>query len=242
MSTTAIIIILCGSLVASFIQRVTGFGFAVFIMTLLPFLMPSYGEATTLSGLLAMVNACWTTIQLRKHIAWKKLSVILVTFLIVSFFCVSAVGRIDSHSARKILGGVLIALSIYFFFFSGKIRLKPSVGVQIPMGMISGTMGGFFAMQGPAAVVYFLSCADTKEEYMSLISCYLLLGNIAMTAFRAGNGMFTATVGKMWLAAVPIVILGNLIGRKLYSRLAMPSLKKIIYAYMALAGVAAIVL
>ena len=232
---------MCGSLIASFIQRVTGFGFAVFIMTLLPFLMPTYCEATTLSGLLAMVNACWTTIQLRKHISWKKLGIILATFLVVSFFCVCAVGRIDSHNARKILGVALIALSIYFFFFSGKIHLRPTPGVQIPMGAISGAMGGFFAMQGPAAVVYFLSCADSKEQYMSLISCYLLLGNIAMTAFRAGNGMFTVTVGKMWLAAVPMVIIGNLIGRRLYSRLAMPVLRKVIYAYMAFAGVAAIV-
>ena len=29
---------------ASFVQRTTGFGFGIFIMTLLPFLMPSYGE------------------------------------------------------------------------------------------------------------------------------------------------------------------------------------------------------
>lgn len=34
---------------ASFVQRTTGFGFGIFIMTLLPFLMPSYGEATALS-------------------------------------------------------------------------------------------------------------------------------------------------------------------------------------------------
>ena len=46
-----IIFLLC--ICASFIQRTTGFGFGVFIMTVLPYLMPSYGEATTLSGLLA---------------------------------------------------------------------------------------------------------------------------------------------------------------------------------------------
>lgn len=42
------------SIGASFVQRSTGFGFGIFIMTMLPALMPSYGEATTLSGLLAM--------------------------------------------------------------------------------------------------------------------------------------------------------------------------------------------
>ena len=38
------------SIGASFVQRTTGFGFGIFIMTMLPTLMPSYGEATTLSG------------------------------------------------------------------------------------------------------------------------------------------------------------------------------------------------
>ena len=32
---------------AAFVQRTTGFGFGIFIMTVLPWLMPSYGEATT---------------------------------------------------------------------------------------------------------------------------------------------------------------------------------------------------
>ena len=43
------------SIGASFIQRTTGFG--IFIMTMLPFLMPTYGEATTLSGLLAITTS-----------------------------------------------------------------------------------------------------------------------------------------------------------------------------------------
>ncbi len=46
---------------ASFVQRTTGFGFGIFIMTLLPFLMPSYGEATTLSGLLVILMLIWVT-------------------------------------------------------------------------------------------------------------------------------------------------------------------------------------
>lgn len=42
---------------ASFIQRTTGFGFGIFIMTALPFLMPPYGEAVTLSGILSLTSS-----------------------------------------------------------------------------------------------------------------------------------------------------------------------------------------
>lgn len=45
------------SIGASFVQRTTGFGFGIFIMTMLPAIMPSYGEATTLSGILALTTS-----------------------------------------------------------------------------------------------------------------------------------------------------------------------------------------
>lgn len=45
------------SIGASFVQRTTGFGFGIFIMTMLPFFLPTYGEATTLSGLLAITTS-----------------------------------------------------------------------------------------------------------------------------------------------------------------------------------------
>ena len=59
MSSLVIAIFLL-SIGASFVQRTTGFGFGIFIMTMLPFFLPTYGEATTLSGLISPVG--------RKHV------------------------------------------------------------------------------------------------------------------------------------------------------------------------------
>ena len=61
------------SMGASFIQRTTGFGFGIFIMTMLPFLMPSYGEATTLSGLLAITTSAAIVWRLRDYVTWQRL-------------------------------------------------------------------------------------------------------------------------------------------------------------------------
>lgn len=240
MTATTMILLMAFAFGASFVQRVTGFGFGIFIMTILPYLMPSYGEATALSGMLALISAVVTSAQMYRHMDWKKIWLILLVFLAVSFVCIGMVSHIDSHLFRKILGGFLILVSIYFFFFSGKIHMKPSIPVQTSMGALSGITGGFFAMQGPPAVIYFLSCTESKEQYMALISVYFVLSNTMMTLFRAGNGFVTATVGKAWLLALPAVILGILVGTKVYNRLNTTLLRKIVYAYMAVAGVIAI--
>ena len=39
--------------IASFIQRVSGFGFGIFVMMFFPFFLPTYGESVMLSGLLS---------------------------------------------------------------------------------------------------------------------------------------------------------------------------------------------
>ena len=101
---------------ASVTQRVCGFGFGIFIMMVLPFIMPSIGEATALSGLLAIFTALVPAIHMVRNVPWRKLIPILVTFVIVSFFSVLMVKHIDSHILKKVLGGVMILISLYFMF------------------------------------------------------------------------------------------------------------------------------
>lgn len=242
MTTSTLIFLLLMALGASFIQRVTGFGFGVFIMTVLPHMMPSYGEATALSGLLAMGTVVVTTVQYRKFIRWKRLIPILLTFLVFSFLAVQTVSHIDDVLAKKVLGAILILVSLYFFFANGRIHLKPTLAVQIGMGTLSGWMGGFFAMQGPPAVIYFLSVAEKKEEYIVLTSLYFLLGNLAMTGFRAAAGFVTPLVMRAVLYALPAVILGLVLGHYVYKKLPIEIIRKVVYAYMAVSGVLALFL
>lgn len=241
MNTFAIILLLFFAFGAAFVQRVTGFGFGIFIMTLLPHIMPSYGEATALSGMLALLSSAVTAAKCFRDVPWKKMVIILAAFLIVSFFSVKTVSHIDSGILRKVLGITLIAISIYFFLANGRIRLRPSPGTQLAMGGISGIMGGLFAMQGPPAVIYFISCSDTKEEYIALTQWYFVIGNLMMTFFRAGNGFVTGTVGRALIIAVPAAFAGLYIGRKVYDRMPIEAIRKAVYGFIAIAGLIAVI-
>lgn len=237
--TTIIIILLC-CIGASFVQRVSGFGFGIFIMTMLPYLMPSYGEATTLSGTLAAAQSLWVVIKLRNFISWKRLLPILITFLITSFISVQYVAIASDNHLKHILGAILILMSIYFLIFSEKIHLRTSLGMQISMGALSGTMGGLFAMQGPPAILYFVASEPTKENYLAMTQAYFVIGNIAMTIFRASNGFLTPAVCYSWLYAVVGIFIGTWLGKKVFDRISALILRKIIYAYMAVSGIIAL--
>ena len=162
---------------ASFVQRTTGFGFGIFIMTVLPFLMPSYGEATTLSGLLALTTSITIAFRMRKLVSWKRLCPILGAFIIVSAASICFLNRIEGNLMRQILGGTLIITGLYFAFLRNRIRIGTTPAWQIGTGMLSGVMGGFFGMQGPPAVLYFISSEPDKEHYMAMTQMYFAIGN-----------------------------------------------------------------
>lgn len=240
METAILIFIL--SLAGAFVLRVCGFGFGVFTMAWLPYLLPSYGEATTLSGILAMSGSIFVTWKYWRLIDWHKLLPILIVFIISSCASIHFVSVADDHLLKKILGVMLIVASLWFLVISKHVKVKPTLTIQIITGTISGIMGGLFAMHGPAAVLYFLACSKDKNEYVVLTMSYLLIGNIMMLGFRIHNGFLTPAVGWAFLYGIIAVALGTWIGNKVFNRLSTDIVKKISYAYIAISGILSLIL
>lgn len=237
----SLIEIFCFAALASCVQRVTGFGFGIIMMSLLPFLMPTVGEATALCGMLAVLTAMMTAVKMRRYVCWKRLLPILLTFLLVSYFAVGVVSRVDSSLLKKALGVVLIGLSVYFFFISDRVKLNPTMPVQIGLGTASGIMGGLFAMQGPPAVLYFIASCKSREEYIAETQWFFFIGNLMMTMFRAANGFVTRDVVIDWAVGAPAVFAGIWIGARISGRISHPLLRKIVYVFLAISGLIALI-
>ncbi|WP_297242646.1 sulfite exporter TauE/SafE family protein [uncultured Prevotella sp.] len=224
------------SIGASFVQRTTGFGFGIFIMTMLPAIMSSHGEATTLSGILAMTTSLIIVIQKYRFIVWRRLLPILLTFIVVSIGAIFVLKRMEYSILNMLLGITLVVVSIYFSFFSKRIKVKTTLPVQITAGTLSGLMGGFFGMQGPPAVLYFVNSEKDKEHYLAVTQTYFLVGNIMMTIARAYNGFFTTAVSMGYIYGITGVVIGNLIGAWVFRHITGSLLKYIIYAYIGISG------
>ena len=224
------------SIGASFVQRTTGFGFGIFIMTMLPFFLPSYGEATALSGLLAMTTSLPIVWRLRRFICWQRLWVILLTFVVVSAVAIFWLTSIEDRLLHIILGSVLVLTSIYFAVFSQRIKLPATRSVQIGAGGLSGLMGGFFGMQGPPAVLYFISSEPSKEHYMAMAQTYFLIGNAMMTLVRLYNGFVTPAVLDGYLYGIGGVAIGTMLGAYVFSRIPTRLFRYIVYAYIGISG------
>lgn len=223
---------------ASFVQRTVGFGFGIFIMTALPFLMPSYGEAVTLSGLLSLTSATVVMIKYLKYVTWKRMLPMVAAFVIFSTIATSMLDRIDSKSMRLILGVMLVVISLYFSFFKEKLQklITPTRGWQLGTGTASGVMGGFFGMHGPPVVLYLIASEPDKDHYMGMIQTYAVITNISLLAARGYNGYLTATVGMTYVYGLIGLAIGVIAGNWAFKRIPNKLFSYIVYAYIGISG------
>jgi uncharacterized membrane protein YfcA len=223
---------------ASFVQRTVGFGFGIFIMTALPFLMPSYGEAVTLSGLLSLTSATVVMLKYIRYVTWKRLLPIFGAFVVMSTLAIFFLDRIEGRMMRMILGVMLILISLYFTFFKEKLQklIRPTKGWQLGTGAASGVMGGLFAMHGPPVVLYLISSEPDKDHYMGMIQTYAVITNISMLAVRAFNGYVTQVVGMTYLYALAGLAAGVLLGNWAFKHIPNRLFTYVVYVYIGISG------
>ena len=61
-----------------------------------------------------------------------------------------------------------------------------------------------------------------------------------MTVVRSQNGFLTPAVGQAWVFAILGVVVGTFIGTKVFNRISADVLRKVVYGYMAVSGVVAL--
>lgn len=238
----AIFIVILVATVGSTIQRVTGFGFGIFAMLFLTRIITVYGEANALSGLLSFTSTLIVALSHAKKVDWKNLLFPCIGFAVISVPSILLMKKLDNRVLLIMLGVALILLSGYMFFFSSKIKIKPSPFTGLAAGGFSGILGGIFSMGGPPVVIYFMqSEGDDKDRYLATIQMYFLLSNVYGTAVKAINGFITKDV--LILAAFGTVgmIAGIFIGKLIFKKLRVDILRRVVYCFMAVAGVVNIV-
>ena len=156
--------------------------------------------------------------------------------------CSSAFSTLVPGEVFKILlGTILIILSIYFIFFNNKINIKPTFTSGLTAGGLGGILSGLFSTGGPPAVLYLSSAAPDNITYFATIQFYFCFTNIYGTSMRVINGIITTEI--LFFAAIGMVgcLIGDGIGRIIFSKLDSTKLKTIIYIGMIISGITMIV-
>ena len=224
-----------------FIQRVTGFGFGIFVMLFLPHIMKTHTSAVAISTLVSCFISVYNAVLYRKDVPYKKIIPLIMAALVTIPVAVHFSVMITGDFFKKALGVVLIGLSIYFLFFNNRIHIKPTVKNGAIAGGVSGILTGLFSTGGPPIVLYLMNALKDNVSYFASTQFYFGTTGIYSTLVRFFNGIITLEV--IICAAVGFAgsIAGNLIGKKVFDKLNAEKLRRIIYFGMIISGIIMIV-
>ena len=229
------------AIIASFIQRVSGFGFGIFVMMFFPFFLPSYGESVMLSGLLAGSTALMIAIRNRKYIRWRLMGLVTFSNVLFSFVATEYMRSLSNDVLKQCLGVVLILISLYFLFGEGRMgRIFKSKPAQVTIGSVSGVMGGMFAMPGPPLVLYCISTLEDKREYVTTLQAFSVVFNLFYTAFRFKVGFYSDDTWLWWVIGLVGTMIGSSLGSRCFELISNRTLKLIVYVMMIISGIVAI--
>ncbi|MBE6563848.1 MAG: sulfite exporter TauE/SafE family protein [Ruminococcaceae bacterium] len=224
------------TVIGSYIQSVSGFGFGIFAMLFLPNLL-LFTEANMLSSILSLLTSATVVLATFRQIHWKNITFPALGCIAASLFAVAFVKSQKNETMVLLLGIAMCLLSLYFFFFSGKIKIKPTWYAGLIAGVLSGIMGGLFSTGGPPAVIYFLQSEEDSDRYLPTISAYFVLTNFSLIVTKAVAGFITVNVWLGLAVGVVGMIVGSLIGKSTREKIKPAVLKKIVYAVMACGGI-----
>jgi uncharacterized protein len=195
------------------LQGLTGFGYSLFSLPLLTFLMPVTAAVQMLCITSIFLNLL-VFLKARKSLDLKRILPLLIAGCAALPAGVWMLKTID-EPLLKIIIGILVTLSSLIYLSGFRVNVKREKTVMVPVGLLSGLLNGATTFSGPPVILFFANQRVAKHLFRASLAAYFLLLNIAtVPAFIAG-GLLTGESAIGTLQRFPAVILGVMLGIRL---------------------------
>lgn len=218
---------------AGLVQSVTGFGFGLLSMALLPLFL-DFREAyfiIVIPNLLVCVAVFWAN---RRHYRWRQGTGLLIGSCVATPIGFYTMANLRADWLMLGLGVVVCLFSLSELVFRAR-PLKLSESWSWPMGLCSGCLGGAFNIGGPPAVLYAYSQPWPKEQIVALLQ--LVFGTASALRLVLGAGMVSGrTVWISLLATLPL-LLAVFVGNRVLRMIHREQLRLIVVVLLFVLGV-----
>src|SRR3546814_853593 len=108
--------------------------------------------------------------------------------------------------------------------------------LAVPVGLVSGVVGGMTGSQGIVIAIYLASLNLTRDEYVQGTGLSFLLTGVVWVAAIAANGGITVTTIPLSLVALAAALATMAVGTRLRHRLPQARFRQAVFLAMALIG------
>jgi uncharacterized membrane protein YfcA len=214
-------------LIATSFRTAFGFGEALIAVPLLSLLLP-VKVATPVAVLASIVIALVIVIREREHIhfaAAKKLLLATICGLPLGLLLLRY-GR--EEWIKAVLGILLLAFSVFSLVKPRTLPLKKDSWVWF-FGFLAGVTGGSYGMNGPPLVIYGAAKSWSPRQFRATLQAYFLPASLLGMVGYAFSGVWTKEVSFLFLATLPAVMIGLVLGNLLTRRMESARFTRFLY-------------
>ena len=226
---------------ASFAQGLTGFGFGVVSMALLPLLLP-IKAATPLVSLLNTVLCIQLFWTLRRSIRWRDTTPLMAGLLLGLPIGIGLLAYGSETWLKRLLGIYLIVIALRSLWPERKTDLPPagaaSPAAPLLTGIACGGLAGAFNIGGPPLVAYIYRQPWKQVEMNATLQAVFLVSCVVRASAYAAGGLLGWSALGVTALSLPILFLGAAAGHRLVPRVDPTRMKKAIFVTLGLLGLA----
>ncbi len=226
---------------AGLLQGLTGFGFGLVTMALLPLLLP-YKDALVVVAVLVVPVSALTLFATRQHLCWRRGATLALGSCLgvpIGFY---ALVRLDAHFLLRALGALLCLFAAHELFLSRRFRLRFPAWTGLPIGIISGSLAGAFNVGGPPIIAYTYSQPWAKEEIVAVLQLVFGVSAVLRLALVGQSGLLHANLLHLTLLALGPLLAGIIVGNRFLRRVPQAKLKLIVFVFLFVMGLKYLVL
>ncbi len=217
-------------LVASILQRVSGFGFALVATSLLALAMPVSDAVVILSFVsIPSTTLTWRQLgdhadsaQLRRLIAWTLPG--LPLGLIVH-------ATVPDRPMRLILA-LVILLAVALLVTGWSVPVRHVAVADAAAGFVAGVLNTSTGTNGPPLVFDLASQGVGPDRMRATLSGVFAFSGVATVALFAVEGSLDAKALVIGATAMPFAVVGQLIGTRVSARVSEPMFRRMTFVLL----------
>jgi uncharacterized membrane protein YfcA len=235
MTTAELAYVVTGLTLAGFLQGLSGFGFGLIAMALLPMVL-DLADTQAVVTVVSLVVCTANAVTLWRHFLWTGTAVLLISVGVGVPIGFALLTQLPADTVRRWLGGALCFMVGFEASFGGRAWRYPA-WTQPLVGLAGGALAGAFNIGGPPLVAYLYSQPWSKQRIAATLSVLFVGCGLVRLSLLAQANELTPIAWRAAVWSVAPMTLALLAGNRLLDRIPQRALRFAVYAVLLALGV-----
>ena len=220
---------------SGFAQGLTGFGFGLISMAILPATLGNVKQAAAISTIYGLLVTIATFIRHMKDYQWRLGLPFLISSCIGVPFGVYFLEKSSEGLLLKILGAVMIAFAAREFLVKRPLQTI-STPLSLPFGLFSGSLSGAFNLGGIPTAIYAYAHTWSKGQIIAFLQVMLVTSCTLRLILYNKFGYFREFSWTWGLGILVPVFAAMALGHWLMEKIPAKQMRRAIFTFIGIAG------